>query len=57
MRYETQDFAMGLRNQTRASKEGSKESVTQVDEVMDQMEQMATDLDQLLAQKAGEEVR
>ena len=57
LRYETQDFAMGLRNQTRASKEGSKESVTQVDEVMDQMEQMATDLDQLLAQKGEEEVR
>lgn len=57
LRYETQDFAMGLRNQARESKEGTKDSVTQVDEVMDQMEHMADDLDQLLAEKALEEGR
>lgn len=54
LRYETQDFAMGLRNQSRASKQGSSDEISQVDEVMDQMEQLAEDLDRLLVEKEQE---
>lgn len=57
LRYETQDLAVGLRNQGRKSKEGSTENVTQVDEVMDQIEYLADDLDKLLAQKSAEEAQ
>lgn len=55
LRYATQDFATGLRNHARADKQGSPERIMKVDEIMDQMEHMADDLEQLLAQKETEE--
>lgn len=49
LRYETQDFAQGMRNQVRQSKEGTTETVAQVDRFIEEMEGIAVDLDALLA--------
>jgi predicted PurR-regulated permease PerM len=50
LRYETQEFTQDLRKQTRVKKSGSEQNVTQIDQVMDEIETIATDLDALLAQ-------
>jgi predicted PurR-regulated permease PerM len=50
LRYEAQDLAQGLRTQARLKKGGSKLRVKQIDQVMDEIETITTDLDALLAQ-------
>jgi predicted PurR-regulated permease PerM len=50
LRYETQEFTQDLRKQARVKKSGSEQNVTQIDQVMDEIETLATDLDVLLAQ-------
>ena len=50
LRYETQDLAQDLRKQARLNKEGSDVSLKQVDQVLDEIETITTDLDSLLAQ-------
>jgi predicted PurR-regulated permease PerM len=49
LRYEAQDLAQDLRKQARLSTDGSDERVKQTDEVMDEMEAIAAELDRLLA--------
>jgi predicted PurR-regulated permease PerM len=50
LRYETHEFTQDLRKQARVKKSGSEQSVTQIDQVMDEIETIATDLDALLAE-------
>lgn len=50
LRYEAQDLAQDLRRQARFTKEGSDLQVKQVDQVLDEIETITTDLDSLLAQ-------
>jgi len=50
LRYEVQDLAQDLRKQARFKKEGSDRSVKEIDQVMDEIETITTDLDYLLAQ-------
>jgi predicted PurR-regulated permease PerM len=50
LRYEAQDLAQDLRKQARFKKGGSKLRVKQIDQVMDEIETITTDLDALLAQ-------
>ena len=50
LRYEALDFAQDLRKQARLKKGGSDLRVKQIDQVMDEIETIATDLDTLLAQ-------
>jgi predicted PurR-regulated permease PerM len=50
LRYEAQDLAQDLRKQARLDKGGSEEHVRQIDQVMDEIEAITTDLDALLAQ-------
>jgi predicted PurR-regulated permease PerM len=50
LRYEAQDLAQGLRKQARLEKGGSDLRVKQIDQVMDEIEAITTDLDSLLAQ-------
>jgi hypothetical protein len=50
LRYEVQDLAQDLRKQARFKKEGSDRSVKEIDQVMDEIETITTDLDSLLAQ-------
>jgi predicted PurR-regulated permease PerM len=50
LRYETQEFRQDLRKQARVKKSGTEQSVTQIDQVMDEIETISTDLDLLLAQ-------
>jgi hypothetical protein len=50
LRYEAQELAQDLRKQTRLKKEGSDRRIKQADQVMDEIETIATDLDMLLAQ-------
>jgi len=50
LRYEAQDLASDLRKQARIKKWGSDRRVKQIDQVMDEIEAIATDLDILLAQ-------
>ena len=50
LRYEAQDLAQDLRKQARLKKGGSDLGIEQVDQVMDEIETIATDLDALLAQ-------
>jgi predicted PurR-regulated permease PerM len=49
LRYDTQDFAQGLRRQARLNKSGSDLRISQIDQVMDEVETITTDLDALLA--------
>ncbi len=49
LRYEAQDLAQDLRKQARLKKEGSDLRVKQIDQVMDEIETITTDLDTLLA--------
>ncbi len=50
LRYETQELAQDLRKQARLAKEGSDQRVMQTDQMMDEIEAIATDLDMLLAE-------
>jgi hypothetical protein len=50
LRYEAQDLAQDLRKQARFKKDGSDLRVKEIDQVMDEIETIATDLDALLAQ-------
>jgi predicted PurR-regulated permease PerM len=50
LRYEAQDLAQDLRKQARLKKRGSLLRVKQIDQVMDEIETITTDLDALLAQ-------
>ena len=50
LRYEAQDLAQDLRKQARLKKEGSSQIVKQIDQLMDEIESVTTDLDALLAQ-------
>ena len=50
LRYETQDLAQDLRKQARLKKNGPEGWVEQIDQVMDEIEAITTDLDSLLAQ-------
>ena len=56
LRYEAQDLARDLRKQTRLTKGGADRSVKQIDQVMDEIETITTDLDALLieASTSGE---
>ena len=49
LRYEAQDLAQDLRKQARLKKGGSDVRVKQIDQVMDEIETITTDLDALLA--------
>ena len=53
LRYEAQDLAQDLRKQARLKKEGPARTVKRIDQVMDEIESISTDLDALLA-RAGE---
>jgi predicted PurR-regulated permease PerM len=50
LRYEAQDLAQDLRKQARLKKGGSALRIKQIDQVMDEIETITTDLDALLAQ-------
>jgi len=50
LRYEAQDLAQDLRKQARLKKRGSDLRIKQIDQVMDEIETITTDLDALLAQ-------
>jgi predicted PurR-regulated permease PerM len=50
LRYEAQKLAQGLRKQARLKKNGSALKVKQMDQVLDEIETITTDLDALLAQ-------
>jgi predicted PurR-regulated permease PerM len=50
LRYEAQNLTQGLRRQARLKKGGSTLRVKQIDQVMDEIETITTDLDTLLAQ-------
>jgi predicted PurR-regulated permease PerM len=50
LRYEAHDLAQDLRKQARLKKRGSDLTVKQIDQVMDEIETITTDLDALLAQ-------
>lgn len=50
LRYETQDLVQDLRKQARNKKRGSETKITQIEEVMDEIETIAANLDTLLAQ-------
>ena len=53
LRYEAQDLAQGLRRQARLSKTGTDLRIKQIDQVMDEIETIATDLDVLLGKASG----
>jgi len=50
LRYEAQDLAQDLRKQARLKKWGSDRRVKQIDQVMDEIETITTDLDALLTE-------
>jgi hypothetical protein len=50
LRYEAQDLAQDLRKQARLKKGGSDLRIKQIDQVMDEIETITTDLDALLTQ-------
>ena len=50
LRYEAQDLAQDMRKQARLKKWGSDRMVKQIDQVLDEIETITTDLDALLAQ-------
>ena len=52
LRYDTQEFLSGIRNQARQTQPGDTQNRTRIDSVMEEMEMVARDLDTLLAQKA-----
>ena len=52
LRYETQALTQDLSNQARYTQKGSDEDVRQLDQVMDEIEAIAIDLDTLLARSS-----
>lgn len=50
LRYEAQELAQDLRKQARLTQKGSDQTVRQTDQLMDEVEALANDLDRLLAQ-------
>jgi predicted PurR-regulated permease PerM len=50
LRYEAQDLAQDLRKQARLKKRGSDLTIKQIEQVMDEIETITTDLDALLVQ-------
>ena len=52
LRYDTQEFLSGIRNQARQTQPGDTQNRTRIDSVMEEMEMVARDLDTILAQKA-----
>lgn len=56
LRYEAQDMAQDLRKQARLNKGGSDLRVKQIDQVMDEIETITTDLDALLAQASTSDI-
>ena len=52
LRYDAQDLAQDLRKQARLKKRGSDLRVKQIDQMMDEIETITTDLDALLAQSS-----
>ena len=54
LRYETQEFLNGIRNQARQAQPGDTNNRTRIDTAMEEMEMVARDLDLLLAKKAEE---
>lgn len=50
LRYEARDLAQDLRRQARLRKRGTELRIKQIDQVMDEIETITTDLDALLAQ-------
>jgi len=55
LRYEAQDLAQDLRKQARLKKRGSDLTIKQIEQVMDEIETITTDLDALLAQTNNSE--
>ena len=53
LRYEARDLAQDLRKQARLKKGGSDLRIKQTDQIMDEIEAIATDLGSLLAQASG----
>jgi hypothetical protein len=49
LRYEAQDLARDLRKQARLKKRGSEIAIKQIEQVMDEIETITTNLDTLLA--------
>ncbi len=49
LRYETQDLIQDLRKQARHQKRGSEQEITQIEQVMDEIETIASELDAVLA--------
>jgi ElaB/YqjD/DUF883 family membrane-anchored ribosome-binding protein len=56
LRYEAQDLIQDLRKQARLKKGGSDLRVKQIDQVMDEIETIAADLDALLLQSGTADV-
>ncbi|MCK9246642.1 MAG: AI-2E family transporter [Anaerolineaceae bacterium] len=54
LRYEMQSFIAGMNRQARQPQPGDTLQRSKIDSVMEEMELVARDVDQLLAQKAGE---
>ena len=57
LRYEAQDLVQDLRKQARLKKGGSDLRIKQIDQVMDEIETITTDLDALLAQSNTSDAR
>lgn len=55
IRYEAQDLIQDLRKQAREHKPGSEQKIHQTESVMDEIETLAANLDELLAQTSGAE--
>jgi hypothetical protein len=53
LRYEAQDFIQDMRKQARHQKGGSDQAIMQIEQVMDEIETITTDLDELLAQASN----
>jgi predicted PurR-regulated permease PerM len=56
LRYETQELAQDLRKQARIKKRGSDLRINQIDQVMDEIETLTTELDALLLQAGTSEM-
>jgi predicted PurR-regulated permease PerM len=55
LRYETQDLVQDLRKHSRRRRGGSDLHIEQTDQIMEEIEAIAADLDSLLAESAGSE--
>jgi predicted PurR-regulated permease PerM len=56
LRYEAQDLVQDLRKQARLKKGGSDQRVKQTDQIMDEIETLASDLDLLLAEASSSRI-